>query len=222
MFSLANAERSQARRLESGGAMKAQSVFERDVLPLADASLQELMREMLIRIGRDERHNGGGGIPARVERSMRYFTKGYDEDPAEILRSAIVNVAYGEMAIVRNIEMFSLCEHHILPFFGKVHVAYIPRRSVIGLSKVVRLVDVFARRLQVQERLTTQISAAIENAINPHGVDVVIQARHLSMMMRGVETQHSTTITSSMRGAFRMKETREEFLSLIHLPPGPR
>jgi len=121
-----------------------------------------------------------------------------------------------EMVIVKDIEMFSLCEHHLLPFFGKVHVAYIPRGKVIGLSKVPRLVDVFARRLQVQERLTTQIAEAIESAIKPQGVGVVVEARHLCMMMRGVEKQHSSTITSSMLGAFRKKETRDEFLSLIH------
>ena len=128
----------------------------------------------------------------------------------------VLGVDYDEMVIVKDIEMFSLCEHHMLPFFGKVHVAYIPRKKVIGLSKVPRLVDAFARRLQVQERLTTQIAKAIESAIRPLGVGVVIEARHLCMMMRGVEKQHSATVTSSMPGAFREKETRDEFLSLIH------
>ena len=129
------------------------------------------------------------------------------------------DVAYDEMVIVKDIEMFSLCEHHLLPFFGKVHVAYIPRGKVIGLSKVPRLVDVFARRLQVQERLTTQIAETIEKAINPLGVGVVIEARHLCMMMRGVEKQHSSTMTSCMLGAFREKETRDEFLALIQARP---
>jgi GTP cyclohydrolase I len=156
-----------------------------------------------------------------MERSMQYLTKGYQENPEEILLGAMFDVAYGEMVIVKDIEMFSLCEHHLLPFFGKVHVAYIPRGKVIGLSKVPRLVDVFARRLQVQERLTTQIAETIERAINPLGVGVVIEARHLCMMMRGVEKQHSSTITSSMLGAFREKETREEFLALIQARPGP-
>ena len=133
----------------------------------------------------------------------------------ETLLGAMFEVAHDEMVIVKDIEMFSLCEHHLLPFFGKVHVAYIPQGKVIGLSKVPRLVDVFARRLQVQERLTTQIAEAIRSAINPQGVGVVVEARHLSMMMRGVEKQHSSTITSSMLGAFREKETRDEFLTLV-------
>ena len=147
---------------------------------------------------------------------MQYLTGGYEEDPEEVLLSAMFDVAYDEMVIVKDIEMFSLCEHHLLPFFGKVHVAYIPCGKVIGLSKVPRLVEVFARRLQVQERLTTQIAEAIESAIKPHGVGVVVEARHLCMMMRGVEKQHSATLTSSMLGAFRDKETRDEFLALIH------
>ena len=145
---------------------------------------------------------------------MQYLTQGYWENPEEILRGAMFDVAYDEMVIVKDIEMFSLCEHHLLPFFGKVHVAYIPRGKVIGLSKIPRLVDVFARRLQVQERLTTQIAEAIESVIKPQGVGVVVEARHLCMM-RGVEKQHSSTITSSMLGAFREKETRDEFLALI-------
>jgi GTP cyclohydrolase I len=150
-----------------------------------------------------------------MERSMQYLTKGYQENPEETLQGAMFDVAYDEMVIVKDIEM-SLCDHHLLPFFGGVHVAYIPRGKVIGLSKVSRLVDVFARRLQVRERLTTQIAEAIESAIKPQGVGVVVEARHLCMMMRGVEKQHSSAITSSMLGAFRQKETRDEFLALIH------
>jgi len=146
---------------------------------------------------------------------MQYLTQGYRGNPEEILLGAMFDVAYDEMVIVKDIEMFSLCEHHLLPFFGRVHVAYIPAGKVIGLSKVPRLVDVFARRLQVQERLTTEIAEAIERAINPLGVGVVMEARHLCTMMRGVEKQHSSTITSSMLGAFRNKETRDEFLALI-------
>jgi GTP cyclohydrolase IA len=183
---------------------------------LADASLQDLIREMLVRLGEDPERDGLQNTPERMERSMQYLTRGYREDPEEVLVSAMFDVAYDEMVIVKDIEMSSLCEHHLLPFFGKVHVAYIPCGKVIGLSKVPRLVDVFARRLQVQERLTTQIAEAIESAIKPNGVAVVVEARHLCMMMRGVEKQHSATITSSMLGAFRNKETRDEFLALIH------
>jgi GTP cyclohydrolase IA len=186
---------------------------------LAGAGLQELMREMLARLGEDPERDGLRDTPERMERSMKYLTKGYQENPDEILMGAMFDVAYDEMVTVKDIEMFSLCEHHLLPFFGKVHVAYIPRGRVIGLSKVPRLVDVFARRLQVQERLTTQIAETIERAINPLGVGVVIEARHLCMMMRGVEKQHSSTITSSMLGAFREKETRDEFLALTQAKP---
>lgn len=183
---------------------------------LASTGLQELMREMLVRLGEDPGRDGLRYTPERMERSMLYLTKGYQEDPEETLGRATFDVAYDEMVIVKDIEMFSLCEHHLLPFLGKVHVAYIPQGKVIGLSKVPRLVDLFARRLQVQERLTTQIAEAIESAIKPQGVGVVIEARHLCMMMRGVEKQHSSTITSAMLGAFRKKETRDEFLALIH------
>jgi GTP cyclohydrolase I len=156
--------------------------------------------------------------PARVEKSMAFLTKGYAEDPMGILRGAMFDVDYDEMVIVKDIEMFSLCEHHMLPFFGKVHVAYIPKGKVIGLSKVARLVEVFARRLQVQERLTRQIADAIQEAIAPQGVGVVIEARHLCMMMRGIEKQHSSTVTSAMVGCFRQKETRTEFLTLVRQP----
>ncbi len=154
--------------------------------------------------------------PERFANALQYLTKGYQEDPEQILKAALFTVDYDEMVIVKDIEMFSLCEHHVLPFFGKVHVAYIPKGKVIGLSKVPRLVEVFARRLQVQERLTVQIAETIQKAIQPLGVGVVIEARHLCMMMRGVEKQHSATVTSSMLGAFRAQQTRQEFLSLIH------
>jgi GTP cyclohydrolase I len=184
---------------------------------LASTSLQELMREMLVRLGEDPERDGLRDTPERMERSMQYLTKGYQENPEEILLGAMFDVAYDEMVIVKDIEMFSLCEHHLLSFFGKV--AYIPRGKVIGLSKVPRLVEVFARRLQVQERLTTQIAETIEKAINPLGVGVVIEARHLCMMMRGIEKQHSSTMTSCMLGAFREKETRDEFLALIQARP---
>ena len=160
--------------------------------------------------------------PERVERSLEFLTKGYREDPMEILHGALFDVAYDEMVIVKDIEMYSLCEHHMLPFFGKVHVAYIPDGKVIGLSKAPRLVDVFARRLQVQERLTRQIAEAIQEAIHPQGVGVVIEARHLCMMMRGVEKQNSSTVTSAMLGVFQKQNTRAEFLSLIRDGTGIR
>ena len=187
----------------------------------ADTSLQDLTREMLVHLGEDPERDGLRRTPERMERSLQYLTKGYGEDPEKTLLGAMFDVAYDEMVIVKDIEVFSLCEHHLLPFFGKVHVAYIPRGKVIGLSKVPRLVDVFARRLQVQERLTTQIAEAIDKAIKPLGVGVVVEARHLCMMMRGVEKQHSSTVTSSMLGAFREKETRDEFLALICRRDGP-
>jgi GTP cyclohydrolase IA len=183
---------------------------------LTSANFEELAREMLVRLGEDPDREGLLKTPERFFHALQYLTKGYREDPEEILKAALFSVDYDEMVIVKDIEMFSLCEHHVLPFFGKVHVAYIPKGKVIGLSKVPRLVEVFARRLQVQERLTVQIAETIQNAIRPLGVGVVIEARHLCMMMRGVEKQHSATVTSSMLGAFRAQQTRQEFLSLIH------
>ncbi len=187
---------------------------------LTSANFEELAREMLVRLGEDPNREGLLKTPERFFHALQYLTKGYREDPEEILKAALFSVDYDEMVIVKDIEMFSLCEHHILPFFGKVHVAYIPKGKVIGLSKVPRLVEVFARRLQVQERLTVQIAETIQKAIQPLGVGVVIEARHLCMMMRGVEKQHSATVTSSMLGAFRAQQTRQEFLSLIHAKNG--
>jgi GTP cyclohydrolase I len=181
---------------------------------------QEMYREIIARIGEDPDRDGLMMTPSRVEKSMTFLTKGYEQDPAKILRGALFDVDYDEMVIVKDIEMFSLCEHHMLPFFGKVHVAYIPNGRVIGLSKIPRLVEVFARRLQVQERLTRQIADSIQDAIAPQGVGVVIEARHLCMMMRGIEKQHSSTVTSAMVGCFRQKETRSEFLSLVRQPVG--
>jgi len=183
---------------------------------LTSATYEELVREMLVRLGEDPDREGLSHTPARVEKAMRFLVKGYKDDPEALLRKALFTVGYDEMVIVKDIEMFSLCEHHLLPFFGKVHVAYIPNGKVIGLSKVPRLIEAFSRRLQIQERLTTQIAEAIQNAIEPQGVGVVIEARHLCMMMRGVEKQHSSAVTSSMLGSFRSEEeTRTEFLSLI-------
>jgi len=182
---------------------------------LTSASLEDLMRELLVRLGEDPKREGLVRTPERFANAYQYLTKGYREDPAEVLNGALFSVDYDEMVIVKDIEMFSLCEHHMLPFFGKVHIAYIPKGRVLGLSKLPRLVEVFARRLQVQERLTVEIAESIQNAIHPLGVGVVIEARHLCMMMRGVEKQHSATVTSSMIGAFRAQQTRQEFLSLI-------
>jgi GTP cyclohydrolase I len=189
---------------------------------LTGATFEELVREMLVRLGEDPKREGLLGTPGRVQRAFEELTRGYKDDPESILRGALFSVNYDEMVIVKDVEMFSLCEHHLLPFFGKVHVAYIPNGKVVGLSKIPRLVEVFARRLQVQERLTTQIAETIQDAIEPQGVAVVIEARHLCMMMRGVEKQHSATVTSSMQGVFRdCVQTREEFLSLIrHRPNG--
>jgi GTP cyclohydrolase I len=183
---------------------------------LTSATYEELVREMLVRLGEDPDREGLVRTPARVEKAMQFLVKGYQDDPEALLRKALFTVTYDEMVIVKDIEMFSLCEHHLLPFFGKVHVAYIPNGKVIGLSKIPRLVEIFSRRLQIQERLTTQIAEAIQNTIEPQGVGVVIEARHLCMMMRGVEKQHSAAVTSSMLGCFRNEEeTRTEFLSLI-------
>ena len=185
---------------------------------LSGVSTQEMYREILSRLGEDPNRDGLLATPARVEKAMTFLTKGYDQDPAQVLHGALFDVDYDEMVIVKDVEMFSLCEHHMLPFFGKVHVAYIPNGKVIGLSKIPRLVEVFARRLQVQERLTRQVADAIQDAIKPQGVGVVIEARHLCMMMRGIEKQHSSTVTSAMLGCFRQKETRTEFLTLVRQP----
>ncbi|MGO9404171.1 MAG: GTP cyclohydrolase I FolE [Terriglobales bacterium] len=183
---------------------------------LTSATYEELVREMLVRLGEDPDREGLVRTPARVQKAMQFLVKGYKDDPEALLRKALFTVTYDEMVIVKDVEMFSLCEHHLLPFFGKVHVAYIPNGKVIGLSKIPRLIEIFSRRLQIQERLTTQIAEAIQNAIEPQGVGVVIEARHLCMMMRGVEKQHSSAVTSSMLGSFRHEEeTRTEFLSLI-------
>jgi len=182
---------------------------------LQHASFEELVREMLSRIGEDPAREGLLNTPQRVAKSMQYLTRGYAQQPSDVLNGALFTVDYDEMVIVKDIEMFSLCEHHMLPFFGKVHIAYIPKGKVIGLSKLPRLVEVFARRLQVQERLTTQLAEAIQETIQPQGVGVVIEARHLCMMMRGVEKQHSAAVTSAMLGVFRQQETRNEFLSLL-------
>jgi GTP cyclohydrolase I len=187
---------------------------------LSQFSTEELHREILVRLGEDLTRDGLMQTPERVAKAQTYLTSGYQQDPAAILRGALFDVDYDEMVIVKNIEMYSLCEHHMLPFFGTVHIAYIPKGKVIGLSKLPRLVEVFARRLQVQERLTRQIADAIQDAIEPQGVAVVIEAKHLCMMMRGIEKQMSSTITSAMLGAFnKQSRTRQEFLTLLRKTP---
>ena len=188
---------------------------------LQAVSTEELFREMIRRVGEDPGRNGLLRTPERMEKSMAFLTKGYQQTVTEVLHDALFDVDYDEMVIVKDIEFFSLCEHHLLPFFGKAHVAYVPSGKVIGLSKTARVVDVFARRLQVQERLTRQISDAVEEAIQPQGVAVVLEAQHMCMMMRGVEKQHSHTVTSAMLGVFKTQmQTRNEFLSLIRSHAG--
>jgi len=182
---------------------------------LEKCSTQEIYAELLRRYDEDPTRDGLLRTPERVEKAMKYLTQGYRQNAAIILQGALFDVDYDEMVLVKDIEMFSLCEHHMLPFFGRVHVAYIPKGKVVGLSKIPRLVDVFARRLQVQERMTRQIAEAIQDAIHPQGVGVVIEARHLCMMMRGVEKQNSSTVTSAMLGVFQEQNTRNEFLSLV-------
>jgi GTP cyclohydrolase I len=183
---------------------------------LDTASTQDLYRELIKRIGEDPNRDGLRDTPKRMEKSMAFLTRGYEQTVTEVLHTALFDVDYDEMVIVKDIEFFSLCEHHLLPFFGKAHVAYVPNGKVIGLSKTARLVDVFARRLQVQERLTREVANAIDEAIHPQGVAVILEAQHLCMMMRGVEKQHSSTVTSAMHGVFKTQlQTRNEFLSLV-------
>jgi len=179
--------------------------------------LVAVVNNLLKALGEDPKRDGLLRTPARVAESMRFLTKGYAEDPAAMLNSALFDITYDEMVVVRDIEFYSLCEHHLLPFFGRAHIGYLPSKKVVGLSKLPRLVDVFARRLQVQERLTTEIAETFESVLSPRGVGVVIEACHLCKMMRGVQQQNSTTITSSMRGAFeRNPKTRAEFMELIN------
>ncbi|HJZ99266.1 MAG TPA: GTP cyclohydrolase I FolE [Candidatus Solibacter sp.] len=180
-------------------------------------SLEDLVREILPHLGEDPEREGLQRTPARVATALKFLTSGYRADIEKIINEALYTVKYDEMVIVKDIEFFSMCEHHMLPFFGKMHVAYLPKDRVIGLSKLPRIIDVFARRLQIQERLTQQIAQTIQDAIDPVGVGVICEARHLCMMMRGVEKQHSGAVTSAMLGAFRdSKETRDEFLSLVN------
>lgn len=172
-------------------------------------------RDILSLLGEDPKREGLLKTPERVAKAMQYLTKGYWQDPEAILRSALFKENYRQMVIVKDIDLFSLCEHHLLPFFGKAHVAYIPNGYITGLSKIARVVDVYSKRLQVQERLTTQIKDCIQNTLNPMGVMVVIEAQHMCMQMRGVEKQNSITTTSDFTGVFQQQKTREEFIALI-------
>jgi GTP cyclohydrolase I len=182
----------------------------------SSASVADSMRKILRSIGEDPDREGLRRTPERFEKAFRFLTSGYQQDPEKLLNGAMFSVCYDQMVLVKDIEFYSLCEHHLLPFFGKCHVAYIPDKKVVGLSKIPRLVNMFARRLQIQERLTNEIANAIQDKISPLGVGVVIEGRHLCMVMRGVEKESSQTVTSAMLGSFKDNpKTREEFLSLI-------
>jgi GTP cyclohydrolase I len=184
--------------------------------PLPDDPLAALARDLLTELGEDPGREALLRTPARVADSLRFLTQGYGVDVKEVIRDAVYAEPYEEMVLVRDVEVYSLCEHHLLPFYGRAHIAYMPRGRIVGLSKLPRVVDVFARRLQVQERLTTQIAEALDEALSPYGVAVVIEAFHLCMMMRGVQKQNSQTVTSALTGVFRNDpKTRAEFLELI-------
>jgi GTP cyclohydrolase IA len=182
-----------------------------------DATIAPLISEMIAQLGEDPKRDGLVRTPQRVDKAMRFLTSGYQMNVEQILNGALYEVKYDEMVVVKDIEFFSLCEHHMLPFYGKMHVAYLPQKKVIGLSKIPRIVDMFARRLQIQERLTQEVAQTVQEVIQPLGVGVICEARHFCMMMRGVEKQHSGAMTSAMLGAFRdRKETRDEFLALVN------
>ena len=179
-------------------------------------SIAELVRKMIALVGEDPNREGLRKTPERFEKALKFLTSGYNQNLDTVLNGATFSVHYDEMVVVKDIEFFSLCEHHLLPFFGKAHVAYLPSKRVLGLSKIARLVNMYARRLQIQERMTSQIAQAVEEKISPEGVGVIIEARHLCMQMRGVEKQHGQAVTSAMLGSFRHnKQTRDEFLSLV-------
>jgi GTP cyclohydrolase I len=184
--------------------------------PLKTKQLSEHYKEILSIVGENPMREGLLKTPERVAKSLQFLMQGYEQNPEEILRSAMFSEDYRQMVIVKDIDFYSMCEHHLLPFFGKVHVGYIPNKKITGLSKIPRVVEVFARRLQVQERLTTQIKECIQRTLEPMGVMVIIEAQHLCMQMRGVQKQHSITTTSDFTGAFKQAKTREEFMNLIH------
>ena len=188
--------------------------FNLDTLPITE-EIKGHFSEVINLLGEDTSREGLVKTPERASKAMKFLTEGYEMDPQQILQGAMFKENYNEMVIVKDIELYSLCEHHMLPFFGKAHIAYIPNGHIVGLSKIPRVVDVFSRRLQVQERLTEQILDCINNTLQPEGVAVVIEASHMCMMMRGVQKQNSTTTTSGFRGSFKERDTRNEFLKLI-------
>ena len=175
----------------------------------------ELIRELLRDIGEDPDREGLAATPDRVARSYEFLTRGYREDPKRVIGTALFTEEYSEMIIVRDIDFFSLCEHHLIPFYGKAHVAYVPDKHIVGISKIARMVECFARRLQVQERMTQQIANTLAETLNPRGIGVVIRAEHMCMRMRGVEKPNSSVVTSALLGCFQNKETRQEFMNLI-------
>ena len=195
----------------------------KSVIPITGSSvgqgpIAESVERILLELGEDPKREGLVRTPERAEKALKYLTSGYETNVEELVNGAIFAEKCDEMVLVKDIEFFSLCEHHMLPFYGKAHVAYLPNNKVIGLSKIPRIVDMFARRLQVQERLTQQVAQCIQDVLQPRGVGVVIEARHFCMMMRGVEKQHSGTVTSAMLGAMRQrKDTRDEFLALVRM-----
>ena len=206
----------EAPSLEHPGHTAYEQARKAEPLTLKQATLRDIYAEVLRRIGEDPARDGLVNTPKRIEKSLEFLTRGYHQTVDEVIRGALFDVDYDEMVIVKDIEFYSQCEHHLLPFFGRAHVAYVPQGKVIGLSKIPRVVDVFARRLQVQERLTREIADAIDEAIRPQGVAVILEAQHLCMMMRGVEKQSSKTVTSAMLGVFKNQlQTRNEFLSLV-------
>jgi GTP cyclohydrolase I len=188
----------------------------REEAAVGELSIAPFVEQMLLKLVDDPQRQGLQRTPERVDKALKFLTSGYRMDVRKVVNGALYDVKYDEMVVVKDIEFFSMCEHHLLPFFGKMHVAYLPKAKVIGLSKIPRIVDVFARRLQIQERLTQEVAQTIQDVIDPLGVGVICEARHFCMMMRGVEKQHSGAVTSAMLGAFRdRKKTRDEFLSLV-------
>ena len=197
--------------------MKSNKAVVKVIRPQDEQTIAPLIKEVLARLGEDPQREGLVRTPQRVDQALKFLTSGYRIDVKKLINGALYEVKYDEMVVVKDIEFFSLCEHHLLPFFGKMHVAYLPHDRVIGLSKIPRIVDAFARRLQIQERLTQQVAHTIQEAIDPVGVGVICEARHFCMMMRGVEKQHSGAMTSAMLGLFReKKKTRDEFLALVN------
>ncbi|MDC2996842.1 GTP cyclohydrolase I FolE [Flavobacteriaceae bacterium] len=188
--------------------------FNIETLPITD-QIKSYFEEIIDLLGENKNREGLLKTPERASKALKFLTEGYEKDPEQVLQSAMFQENYNEMVIVKDIELYSLCEHHLLPFFGKAHLAYIPNGYIVGLSKLPRIVDIFSRRLQVQERLTEQILDCINSTLNPKGVAVVIEASHMCMMMRGVQKQNSTTTTSGFRGAFKDTDTRNEFLNLV-------